>query len=186
MKLNTLRSFAEKVAFVASTPKMKNVVKADEHHFMDNKDWKGFEKNLKAKGFQNAIKEHPMSDKKLKRYVKNFGGYLNSKKVVGSVPSRTTGKVYKVKELPNGRLACGCKDWQYNHSHKSTDCEHIRELKQGLEKKSSNSLLSSAARGVAYTRTLDKMKAQAKRGDLIHENVRRLSTGEPLLMVGHH
>lgn len=178
MNLSVLRSFSEKVAFVASTPKMK----VELHHSDTHKNWKGFEKNLKAKGFQKETLKHPASDEKLKKYVENYGGYLSSKKVVGSVPSRSSGKMYKVKELPNGRMGCNCKDWQYKHSHKGTDCDHIEELKQGLEKASGTSLLEGAARGVAFSRTLDKMKDQAERGKLIHENVRRLGTGEPLIV----
>jgi hypothetical protein len=104
--------------------------RVDMHH--QTRDWNLFEKNLKAKAFRQAVVSHPESDAKLKRYTKNFGEYTSSKKVLGVVPSRTSNKLYKIKELSNGRLACGCGDWQYLHSHKKTDCDHIKEFKGGL------------------------------------------------------
>lgn len=104
------------------------------HH--ENKDWKLFEKNLGNKGFRQAVLVHPESDNKLKRYTKTLGEFKNSKDVLGVVPSRTSSKLYKIKQLPNGRLACSCKDWQYAHSHKrskSADCAHIQEFKGGMQ-----------------------------------------------------
>lgn len=104
------------------------------HH--ESPNWKAFEKNLNNQKFRQAVLTHPESDAKLKRYTKALGAYKTSKEVVGVVPSRTSSKLYKIKELPNGRLACSCKDWQYAHSHKpskSADCEHIREFKGGVQ-----------------------------------------------------
>ena len=149
----------------------------------DTQDWGRFEKNLKAKRFQQAAVEHPESDQKLKKYIKNFGGYLTSKKVVGVVPSRTSSKMYKVKELPNGRLACNCKDWQYKHSVKASDCDHIKELKQGLIKQSSLALIG---RGVAAHRAFDKSREIKRRGQIMNENVRRIYSGEPYIPLGGH
>jgi len=103
--------------------------KADAHHSADEKDWHSFEKNLNAMGFQKAVMGHPDSDAKLKKYVKNFGGYLKSRDVVAVMPSRTSSKIYKVKELASGRLACGCKDWQYYHSVRNSDCDHINDAR---------------------------------------------------------
>lgn len=101
------------------------------HH--ENKDWKLFEKNLGNKGFRQAVLLHPESDNKLKRYTKTLGELKTSKSIVGVVPSRTSNKLHKIKELPGGRLGCDCKNWQYDHSHKKTDCAHIQELKGGLQ-----------------------------------------------------
>lgn len=183
MDYSTFKSFVEKIAFVAKTPKMK----LELHHQADKKDWGKFEKNLKAKGFQQAALGHPESDKKLKKYVKNFGGYLNSKEVVGVVPSRSSSKMYKVKQLETGRLGCNCKDWQYKHSVKGTDCDHIKELKQGLVKVSY--ALATLARGAASARKLSRMGDVASKskmeGALSRENERRLYTGEPLF-AGEH
>lgn len=180
MNLDALRSYIVKIAYVPTTPKMKVEV----HHSDSEKDWKAFEKNLKSKGFQTAARKHKLSDAKLKRYVKNYGGYLTSKEVVGIVPSRTSGKNYKLKKLPDGRIGCGCKDWQFKHSHKGTDCDHILEFNEGVVKESS--LVKSIAQGVSAARTHEKMKEQGKRGALIHENVRRLRTGEDLIPLGYH
>lgn len=157
--------------------------KVEEFHGSLEKDWKGFEKNLKAKRFQQAAVEHPGSDEKLKKYIKNFGGYLTSKNVVGVVPSRTSSKMYKVKELPNGRLACNCKDWQYKHSVKNSDCDHIKELKQGLIKKSSLALIG---RGVAAYRSFEKAKDIERRGKIFNENIKRIYSGEPYIPLGGH
>lgn len=115
---------ALKLAYVAKTPQMK----AELHHGTAKKDWKALEKNLKGKRFQKALSEHPGTDAKLKAYVQNYGGYLSSKDVVGNVLSRTSPKAYVVKKLPSGRLACNCRDWQYVHSVKGTDCAHIKSL----------------------------------------------------------
>lgn len=102
------------------------------HH--ETQDWKRFEKNLNTKAFRQAVLLSPDSDAKLKRYTKTLGEYKSSKIVVGVVPSRTSNKLYKVKQLPNGRLGCSCKDWQYSHSHKKkSDCDHIQELRGGLQ-----------------------------------------------------
>lgn len=181
MNREDLRSYIKKIAFVAKTPKMK----VELHHSDLEKDWKGFEKNLKTKGFQREAVAHPESDEKLKKYVENYGGYVTSKKVAGVVPSRTSGKVYKLKELPNGRIGCGCKDWQFKHSVKGTDCAHIKEFKEGTEKLSA-SFLGQVGQGMAMVRSQEKMRNQSNRGKLIHENVRRLGTGEQLIPVGHH
>lgn len=102
--------------------------KANKHHGEEDKDWKSFEKNLKAKTFQNAIIGHTKSDDKLKEYAKAYGSYLQSKDIVTKVPSRTSSKKYLIKKLPDGRLACGCKDWQFKHSINGTDCFHIASL----------------------------------------------------------
>jgi hypothetical protein len=121
-------SFADELVKLADVPaKQRN--KAEEHFVQEVKNWGAFEKNLKTKGFQKAIIEHPEADEKLKKYVKNFGGYLNSKDVVGKVSSRTGFKSYAIKKLPSGRLACGCPDWQYVRSVRGGDCWHVLELK---------------------------------------------------------
>lgn len=109
--------------------------KADAFHKTDEKNWNKFEKDLRSKGFQTAIVKHKKSDAKLKRYAKAYGGFLTSKDVVSGSPSRSSMKNYTIKRLPDGRLGCGCKDWQYKHSHKGTDCYHIKIFKEsGLAK----------------------------------------------------
>ena len=103
---------------------------------LKDQDWKLFEKNLNNKAFRQAVVLHPESDAKLKRYTKTLGEMKTSKELIGVVPSRTSNKLYKIKELPNGRLACSCKDWQYAHSHKrskSADCAHIKEFRSGMQ-----------------------------------------------------
>lgn len=131
----------------------------ERHHRSDAKDWKAFEKGLQSIGFQRAVIAHPDSDSKLKKYVKNVGGYFKSKNVVATVPSRTSSKLYKIKELPSGRLACGCGNWQYVHSVRDSDCDHI----VGLKTKSS-SAAEAFLHGVHGARTLHRASDQWKRG----------------------
>lgn len=114
----------EKIARITSAQK------ADRHLKADVKDWDMFEKSLKTVSFQKAILNHPDSDAKLKSYVQNFGGYIKSKDVVAVMPSRSSTQIYKIKKLQSGRLACGCRDWQYARSWRGTDCAHIDELRK--------------------------------------------------------
>lgn len=104
---------------------------AAEHHRAPTKDWALFEKNLRTAKFQKAVLAHPESVDKLREYVKNVGGYLRAKNTVGKVLSRSNpGSVHRIKELPSGRLGCGCKDWQYSHSVKGSDCAHVKAFKE--------------------------------------------------------
>ena len=121
--------FDELTKLAALSPTQANELVGAHHK---DQDWKLFEKNLKNKSFRQAVVLHPESDTKLKRYTKSLGEFMGSKKVLGVVPSRTSNKLHKIKELPGGRLGCDCKDWQYKHSHKKTDCDHIQEFKGGL------------------------------------------------------
>ena len=122
-----LHSFSDELVKLAAS--MEDRV--SKHHSADVKDWKGFEKNLRSSRFGAAILKSPDSDEKLKKYVTNVGAYRRSTDVVGQIPSRTEGRVYSIKKLPNGRLGCGCKDWQYSHSWRGTDCTHIKAAKAG-------------------------------------------------------
>lgn len=124
-----------KTAYAVGPKKQTLAEKVDRHLYGDNKDWAQFEKDMRGKKFRQAVIGHQASDEKLKAYVKAMGDYQSSKKVVGVVPSKTDPtKLYKVKDI-GGRLGCGCKDWQYKHSHGGGDCQHIRELAQGLKEK---------------------------------------------------
>jgi hypothetical protein len=172
-----LPSFSDELLKIA---KVDPQGKANVHFEQEVKNWDAFEKNLKAKGFQKAILQHPEADAKLKRYVKNFGGYVGSKDVVGKVSSRTKFRNYTIKRLPSGRLGCNCKDWQYNHSTKNSDCFHIQDLRaHGMEKTSNVGF--QLARGGIGLRHLEKGHSEAAKGRIAKENVRRLHAGEPLL-----
>lgn len=100
-------------------------------------NWKKFEQDLKKpsmqKAFLSAVK-HRGVDIKLRRYVRNLVSYHASKDVVAEVQSRTDPKEwYVLKRLPDGRIACQCGDWQYTHSVKKTDCDHIKAAKRSGE-----------------------------------------------------
>lgn len=133
MFASLLPSFASELLKLAAISPMQAKELVETHHGAEQKDWKAFEKNLKLKTFRAAVVSHPDSDAKLKRYTKSIGDYTSSKKVVGVVPSRTTRKLHKIKELSNGRFGCDCKGWRYSHSHRKTDCAHIEEFKGGLQ-----------------------------------------------------
>jgi len=120
----------EKVALLATTPKMKAKEKAERHFSTSDPNWGEFEENLKSKHFQREVSGHPMADDKLKKYVKNYGGYLSSKDVLGEEKSETTpGRKYKIKKVGR-RTACGCGDFQYVHSHRGGDCKHVAKFKK--------------------------------------------------------
>lgn len=187
MKTAMLKAFhneLEKFGSLANPTKAE--IRAEAHFGVDKKNWPSFEKDLRSKAFQKAILSHPDSDKKLKRYVKNVGDYKRSKEVVGVAPSRThEKKTYTIKQLPTGRWACGCKDWQYVHSVKTTDCDHITALKaiyqqMGKTKKAS---IYQVARGAGIMHRMQKGKKEKTKGSIMQENVTRLRTGMPLLPV---
>jgi hypothetical protein len=176
-----LQAFSDgilKLSSLASPSKAE--LKAESHFGVDEKNWRAFEKSLRGKEFQQAVLKHPDADSKLRKYVRNFGGYLRSKDTVGTVPSRSSGKVYQLKKLPSGRIGCGCKDWQYVHSVKGTDCDHIRVARAMKTKVSS---LYQAARGAGQMHKFHKSQTELKKGKLMQENVLRLRQGMPLLPV---
>lgn len=183
--LKVERAVREKLSYASAPAKKPTVAeKVDKHVYGDDKNWGQFEKDMKGKKFRQAVIGHQASDEKLKAYVQAMGDYQESRKVVGVVPSRTSGKLYKVKDIGN-RLACNCKDWQYKKSHGGGDCAHIKELKQGLKEKLSSSTLSLLARGVALARTKEKVEKEIKKGNAMKENVMRLRLGADLLPVKH-
>lgn len=106
---------------------------SDELEKLADDSWKEFEKKLKSKAFQREVLQGT-EDPKLKKYVKNFGGVLNSKDLRAFVQSSTDpNKEHQVKVLPGGRIGCTCRDWQYKHSTRNTDCRHIKRYKQYLK-----------------------------------------------------
>lgn len=117
-----------KLAF-KMTPRGKAEVKAEKHFESADPDWKSFEKNLRSKHFRDVVETSSRADDKLKRYTKNYGGYLASTDKLGKVESESSNKKYTIK-LVGDRIACGCKDWQYKRSHGGGDCKHIAKLKE--------------------------------------------------------
>jgi hypothetical protein len=133
--------------------------KLETHLAAEIKDWKAFEKNLKSPRFAAEVRRSDGADQKLKDYVTANNEYLRSKNIVMQVPSREAGRVYNVKELPGGRLGCGCKDWQYKCSWKGTDCRHVMAAKAGMKKTS-----SAFARGAGAAHLFVKAQKKAEEG----------------------
>lgn len=152
-----------KLAFKPVTPKFK----VEEFHATPkkDKDWKRFEGNLRSKGFVALLKADPRTDPKLSHYATALHEYKVSKKVEGKVPSRTEfGTSHKIKRLPDGRLGCDCGDWQYKHSHKGSDCDHIKKFK-GIEKAAAiHPLAKGLQRGVKLYDFANRSANQWNRG----------------------
>lgn len=170
MLADLLPSFSEELVKLAAK---EHKVKAEAFHTAEVKDWPGFEKDLTSKPFQRAMLGHDLTDPKLKKYVKNVGGMLTSKTIIAVAPSRTEkAKEYKIKVLPTGRLACECKDWQYHHSVRKTDCDHIKAVrhfyKAGLVKTSS--AWATIGKGMKIKRRTDIALEHSRRGRGLNES----------------
>jgi hypothetical protein len=135
-----------KLAFKLN-PQGKAEVKAESHFSAEKPNWDGFVKNLKSTNFRKAILGAEQADPKLKKYVKNFGGYVSSKDELARIKSKDSGKTYIVKDLHSGRWGCNCGDWQYIHSVKGGDCKHIKSVKKSKLVKAAS--LTTAAQGFA-------------------------------------
>lgn len=156
-------SFAEELTKIAATTPADRA-----HQFLssETKDWKAFERNLKNPAFQKAVIT-ATDDKKLKKYTRAVGTFRQSKDVVEEAPSRSTNTKHKLKTLPSGRMGCDCKDWQYKHSWKGTDCDHIRAFKKSGITKLSNAMqpfVSGVYRGMGGSRTVDRAQKKYKAG----------------------
>jgi hypothetical protein len=155
-------------------------LKADAHFKMFKPNWKTFEKNLKGKKFQQAVIEHPDADEKIKRYAENYGAYVTSKDVMGKVQSRKGRHHYKIKRVSEDRLGCGCKDWQYRHSHAGGNCDHIKTFLSGKTKVANLGAAIGAGlrRGVSTATMMERNKELGLRGVLAKKNVDALRAGQ--------
>ncbi len=158
-----LPSFVTEFVKLSAT---KSMQRANAFHKAEVKDWPGFESDLKNKHFQKAMLKHDGTDAKLQKYVKNFGGSLTSKSVIAIAPSRTDKKQeYKIKVLPTGRLSCECRDWQYHHSVRKSDCDHIKAVrhfyKAGLVKVAN--MYATLAKGMTLRHRVELAKRAKKK-----------------------
>ena len=161
MNVACLPAFVEELLKIAGVAERASA-KVEAHHSSEKPNWKAFQKSLQSKSFQAAVITHSKSDEKLKAYAKNVGDYLLSKEKMGESPSRSSGKKYSIRKLPDGRLGCGCNDWRYKRSVDGTDCAHID-----------------------YFRDVQKMKTEkVKKAHLVLDvNRTRLLSGEPLFAL---
>jgi hypothetical protein len=162
-----------KIGFQAYSGRTKHPTakeKANAHFGSEKPDWKAFDKNLKSKKFRQVIKKHPASDAKLKKYNKNYGDYVSSKDVAAEVTG-SKGKAYKVKDLHNGRLACGCGNWHYRKSVDGGDCKHIKALKKSKLIKKEAAIMSPFWHGAATATTpffrMRKAKKEQERANAV-------------------
>lgn len=164
MKLSDLMpSFYDELEKIAAeVPSLKGV-----------RSWKDFDDQLHRRPFRAEVYNNT-DDRKLRKYTKNVGGVRESKDLHAYVQSSTHPKEeYEVKRLPGGRFGCTCKDWQYEHSTKKTDCKHVKRYKQylqGLVKESSVELITFRA----FSDELEKIAA--RRG--MKEIAKHLQSGE--------
>jgi hypothetical protein len=180
--LESLVDELTKIGFQAYSGRTKYptaLEKANAHFGSEKPDWKAFDKNLKSKKFREVIKKHPESDAKLKRYNKNYGGYVSSKDTEAEVTG-SKGTKYKVKDLHNGRYACGCGNWHYRRSVDGGDCKHIKALKKSKLLKKEAGAMSPFWRGAAISTTpffrLRKAKKERERAravDAVYSQVRQ-------------
>lgn len=173
------KAAAEEVSLpIGPPPKLTPAQKAARHFESMDPNWKAFEKNLRSKKFQGEVRSHPMADDKLKKYVKNYGGYVLSKDEVAQLKSKDSGKTYRIKDLHNGRYACGCKDWQYKRSVGGGDCKHIKSLKQSKMVKESfvKSLLTRTGPIVAGNHL--RLRSAAKKGALANEFTHQMEAAD--------
>jgi hypothetical protein len=148
----------------------KSIAKKVKDHFAaDRPNWDAFEKSLRSPRFTAEVVKNPEADPKLQAYTKANNAYLRSKDVVSVIPSGSSGKSYSIKKLPDGRLACGCRDWQYRCSWEGTECRHIKAAKKGIEKLSFATMM---ARGAGLAWHMDRARAQAEKGRQIRGVVR--------------
>lgn len=165
-----LPSFASEFVKIATS---KSMTRANAFHKAEVKDWPGFEKDLHNRFFQQAMLKHDLTDPKLKKYVKNYGGSLRSKSIIAFAPSRTEkGREYKIKVLPTGRLSCECGDWQYHHSVRKSDCDHIKAVrhfyKAGLVKAAS--VYATMVKGMNLKRRADMARISLEKGKMEREH----------------
>lgn len=168
MLSNRLMSFTSELIKIGADAVRRPTAaqKAAQHFESMDPNWQVFEKNLRSKKFQSEVRGHPMADAKLKKYVKNYGGYLTSKDEVAEIKSKDSGKKYKVKDLHNGRYACGCKNWQYRRSVDGGDCKHIKSLKASKMVKESFVKEFLTRTGPVVTGNQLRLHAAAKKGAL--------------------
>lgn len=176
MFIESIPAFSLELAKIARAVSAKD--RADDHFNADVKNWPAFEKNLSKPSFRKAVSKHPAADAKLQKYVENYGGYVASKDVVDKVKSRTeAGKTYEIRKLPSGRLGCGCKDWQFKHSHKGSDCDHIM---MSRKTKTASPILTGALRGAGVMRNVARLQQQSEEGKKAQETVMRVRMGLPI------
>jgi len=155
MNKRAFHSMMLKLAFKLN-PQGKAEVKAEAHFSAEKPSWDSFVKNLKSTNFRKAILGAEQADPKLKKYVKNFGGYVASKDELARIKSGSSGKTYIIKDLHSGRWGCNCGDWQYIHSVQGGDCKHIKSVKKSKMVKAA--MLNVMARGFTGMARVQKQR----------------------------
>lgn len=125
-----------------------------DHHFSqagNGKKWTKFRRDLRNKGFVEAVMKDERSDDKLRMFAQMV--YLHK---AGKGPSYlvkgSAGKRYSVKYHPSRDIySCSCPDWTIVKSQHAGECKHIKEVKSQISmvKKASFALREIAGLGRA-------------------------------------
>lgn len=176
--VSKVRQLPRNLRLVKSAAKVSPEEKAERHFSSPSPDWKAFEKNLRGKPFRETVKRHPQADEKLKKYVNNFGGHLASKDLVAEVKSGDSGRTYKVKRLPNGRLTCSCGDWQFKKSVGRGNCKHIKSLKQSGMLKESGIIDTALVKGTTMAFAGRRAKKEREHYQVAREMKRQIGEND--------
>ena len=130
-------------AFVSELQKIAEAKSYDERltrHFAQfpfEDRWDRFIRNVRHKGFLEALKQNPKADEKLIQHAQSMHD-LHHADTISTVPSQTTaGKTYDLRDLfpasKGRRYGCTCNDWRYRGSVDPVghECKHIKAFRRG-------------------------------------------------------
>lgn len=132
--------------FAAAKPQEK----LDQHFGQaGGKRWSQFRKNLRSKGFLEAVQKDERADDKLKTFSQMVHLHKTGKGPTFSIKG-SSGRQYSVKYHPNLDIySCSCPDWTIVKSQTAGECKHIKEAKSqvSMVKKASAALRELAGLG---------------------------------------
>jgi hypothetical protein len=117
----------------------------------DRKKWPAFRRELRSKGFLEAVKKDNRADPKLKRFAEMVHLHKTGKGPTFPVKSES-GKRYVVKYHPERNIySCSCPDWTIVKSQSAGECKHIKQVKSqsSMVKKAAFALRELAGLGRA-------------------------------------
>lgn len=114
--------------------------------------WEKLEKNVRSQEFVDQVKDHKLSDDKLKLHVQSMHELSRGKPAGKIESSRLPGKTYEIRKISGG-LGCTCPDWRFKGTvNPGYECKHIKALKAGKKKSAMlGTILALGARGAYET-----------------------------------